>query len=117
MADIKSDHLPAHAHDPGSGVSESSFLQRSSIPAVTDTMDPEKTHAEFMNHDSASTSGESLRLDSNGLPLVPQPSRFKDDPLVLYFLTCHLSLPQLPVASPEPRHTLLHQHTHLQHNP
>ena len=23
-----------------------------------------------------------LKLDSNGLPLVPQPSRFKDDPLV-----------------------------------
>jgi hypothetical protein len=25
---------------------------------------------------------EQLKLDSNGLPLVPQPSRFKDDPLV-----------------------------------
>ena len=25
---------------------------------------------------------EELKLDSNGLPLVPQPSRFKDDPLV-----------------------------------
>jgi hypothetical protein len=23
-----------------------------------------------------------LKLDSHGLPLVPQPSRFKDDPLV-----------------------------------
>ncbi|PVH78809.1 MFS general substrate transporter [Cadophora sp. DSE1049] len=44
-------------------------------------LDPEKTHAEEMRHDSASTSAESLRLDSNGLPLVPQPSRFKDDPL------------------------------------
>ena len=116
MAEIKSDHLPAHARDPGSGVSESSFLQRSSIPAVTDTMDPEKTHAEFMNHDSASTSGESLRLDSNGLPLVPQPSRFKDDPLVLqsHF---SFSLPQLPVASPHPRHAPLCQHTHLQQHP
>ena len=25
---------------------------------------------------------DELKLDSNGLPLVPQPSRFKDDPLV-----------------------------------
>jgi len=25
---------------------------------------------------------EEWKLDSNGLPLVPQPSRFKDDPLV-----------------------------------
>lgn len=25
---------------------------------------------------------EDLKLDNNGLPLVPQPSRFKDDPLV-----------------------------------
>jgi len=30
---------------------------------------------------------EELKLDSNGLPLVPQPSRFKDDPLVSENLT------------------------------
>jgi hypothetical protein len=27
-------------------------------------------------------SSQNLKLDSKGLPLVPQPSRFKDDPLV-----------------------------------
>jgi hypothetical protein len=27
---------------------------------------------------------EALKLDSKGLPLVPQPSHFKDDPLVSF---------------------------------
>jgi hypothetical protein len=29
-----------------------------------------------------------LKLDNHGLPLVPQPSRFKDDPLVSYMPRC-----------------------------
>lgn len=37
--------------------------------------DPEKYNNQL------ETTGE-LKLDNNGLPLVPQPSRFKDDPLV-----------------------------------
>lgn len=35
---------------------------------------------EFTKAIDATTTG--LKLDSNGLPLVPQPSRFRDDPLV-----------------------------------
>ena len=35
-----------------------------------------------MEKDSRSNASEDLKLDSTGLPLVPQPSRFKDDPLV-----------------------------------
>lgn len=31
---------------------------------------------------SSQHSAESLKLDKHGLPLVPQPSRFNDDPLV-----------------------------------
>lgn len=34
---------------------------------------------------SGMESVEALKLDNNGLPLVPQPSRFKDDPLVSTF--------------------------------
>jgi hypothetical protein len=30
----------------------------------------------------ARSASEDLKLDATGLPLVPQPSRFKDDPLV-----------------------------------
>jgi hypothetical protein len=43
--------------------------------------DPERqlSHGE---KDSRSNVSEDLKLDSTGLPLVPQPSRFKDDPLV-----------------------------------
>lgn len=40
----------------------------------TNSIDPEQ-------HTKSDVS-EELKLDSNGLPLVPQPSRFKDDPLV-----------------------------------
>ena len=35
-----------------------------------------------MEKDSRCNASEDLKLDSTGLPLVPQPSRFKDDPLV-----------------------------------
>ncbi|KUJ22913.1 MFS general substrate transporter [Mollisia scopiformis] len=38
--------------------------------------DPEK-----YEESNGFNSSENLRLDNNGLPLVPQPSRFKDDPL------------------------------------
>lgn len=40
--------------------------------------------ADDCEQNSAKPSAESatLRLDKNGLPLVPQPSRFMDDPLV-----------------------------------
>lgn len=39
--------------------------------------DPEK-----YEDGNGSESSENLKLDNNCLPLVPQPSRFKDDPLV-----------------------------------
>jgi hypothetical protein len=47
--------------------------------------DPEQqiSHGD-MEKDSRSNASEDLKLDSTGLPLVPQPSRFKDDPLVSY---------------------------------
>lgn len=44
---------------------------------LNNVRDPEKYQD---SHQSESL--EPLKLDSNGLPLVPQPSRFKDDPLV-----------------------------------
>ncbi|KAH7363799.1 major facilitator superfamily domain-containing protein [Rhexocercosporidium sp. MPI-PUGE-AT-0058] len=78
MADLKSDRS-LHT-----GVTEPSFLDAHPRPhpSTTASMDPEKTHGEDFRHDdSRPMSAESLRLDSNGLPLVPQPSRFKDDPL------------------------------------
>jgi len=33
-----------------------------------------------------------LRLDKHGLPLVPQPSTYKDDPLVMTEYCCSLSM-------------------------
>lgn len=33
-----------------------------------------------------------LRLDSNGLPLIPQPSKFRDDPLVSLVLLLEISV-------------------------
>lgn len=105
MADLKlkSDH---HDSSPGTGVTEPSFLDAHPHPppqpstTTTMVMDPEKTHAEDFRHhdDSRSMSAESLRLDSNGLPLVPQPSRFKDDPLVRPS-TCHISPSSHPILT------------------
>jgi hypothetical protein len=42
-----------------------------------------------------------IKLDADGLPLVPQPSRFKDDPLVRPFPNAdsYLSLCRLPGLS------------------
>jgi hypothetical protein len=39
-------------------------------------------NAEKCTTDGKSTSRDNLRLAVDGLPLVPQPSHFKDDPLV-----------------------------------
>ncbi len=36
----------------------------------------------FAEEESSATSSIRILLDSNGFPLVPQPSRFMDDPLV-----------------------------------
>jgi hypothetical protein len=49
----------------------------------TEAGDPERqySHSE-MEKGSRNDISEDLKLDSTGLPLVPQPSRFKDDPLV-----------------------------------
>lgn len=56
-------------------------LETFSDRQISSADDPEKhfpstpsTLGGFIHHD--------LRLDPNGLPLSPQPSRFKDDPLV-----------------------------------
>ena len=48
---------------------------------------------QFSNIEKGGTSSSSsnssgsvhIKLDSKGLPLVPQPSRFKDDPLVSFY--------------------------------
>jgi hypothetical protein len=63
----------------------------------------EKADVETLEHSAVAESGESetgvdanasLKLDSNGLPLIPQPSRFRDDPLVsmMQCLILYLSL-------------------------
>ncbi|KAG0651041.1 Efflux pump vrtL [Hyphodiscus hymeniophilus] len=59
------------------GRQETTFLDSKS---VSEAGDPEEqsSHGE---KDSRSSASVEWRLDSNGLPLVPQPSRFKDDPL------------------------------------
>lgn len=49
----------------------------------TDDPDPERRSSNDENI-FRNTSAAELRLDSNGLPLVPQPSKFKDDPLVSF---------------------------------
>jgi hypothetical protein len=54
------------------------FLDRRK--SSSDGGDPERT---LSNVEKDSRNGSVvLKLDSTGLPLVPQPSRFKDDPLV-----------------------------------
>jgi hypothetical protein len=56
---------------------EEKFGDSPKSPSV-DT-DPEQR---LSDKESESNSAAELKRDSNGLPLVPQPSRFKDDPLV-----------------------------------
>ncbi len=73
------DLKPASASAPAA--TDQSFLHDHHPPStMAMATDPEKTQDMIERQDS--TSGENLRLDSHGLPLVPQPSRFKDDPLV-----------------------------------
>jgi hypothetical protein len=55
---------------------DSSFAGVESPTTSSSDDDPEKHIEKPLNV------SEQLKLDSNGLPLVPQPSRFKDDPLV-----------------------------------
>lgn len=43
--------------------------------------DPERQLSN-VDKESHSNASEDLKLDATGLPLIPQPSRFKDDPLV-----------------------------------
>jgi hypothetical protein len=46
-----------------------------------------EVHSEHQHSDIAKEDVDlELKLDKHGLPLVPQPSRFKDDPLVRNFL-------------------------------
>jgi hypothetical protein len=52
---------------------------------ISDSYDSEKqgvSHNEHDFPDFAKDDKSELQLDKHGLPLVPQPSRFKDDPLV-----------------------------------
>lgn len=51
------------------------------------TSDPEKQLREKGSNLSSSsdTLSSPIKLDAKGLPLVPQPSRFKDDPLVSFY--------------------------------
>ncbi|CZT11860.1 related to HOL1 protein [Rhynchosporium agropyri] len=74
MADLK----PTNDHESSnsSGVPKQSFTHQSSTIA-----DPEKSQTQRSRRDSSSIASDTVRLDSNGLPLVPQPSRFRDDPL------------------------------------
>jgi hypothetical protein len=58
--------------------------------------DPERQSSHCEEKDKASKVPDDLKLDSTGLPLVPQPSRFKDDPLVsshLLYLLYTLNVP------------------------
>ena len=61
----------------------------------TNTLFPEKvfdTNSSDPEHLNEDNESEQLMLDCNGLPLVPQPSRFKDDPLVCPFPGISISL-------------------------
>lgn len=54
------------------------FLDDTKSSSEGDT-ERQMSHSE---KDTRSNASEDLKLDATGLPLVPQPSRFKDDPLV-----------------------------------
>ena len=41
---------------------------------------------------STSSEKESIKYDQHGLPLVPQPSRFRDDPLVRYHISTQFTM-------------------------
>lgn len=49
-----------------------------------DSQSPGKRDIAPSELESTKNHGEALRLDKHGLPLVPQPSIHKDDPLVGY---------------------------------
>jgi len=53
-------------------------------PISSDDDDPEKLSNTEQYADCTDASSVDTKLDSNGLPLVPQPSRWKDDPLVSF---------------------------------
>ena len=59
----------------------------------SDDTDPEQR---LSDKESESNSAAELKRDSNGLPLVPQPSRFKDDPLVSLLISSNISIKIFP---------------------
>jgi hypothetical protein len=54
------------------------------MATLNDEKDIQTLHVESSSEDEAQTKGvrPELKLDENGLPLVPQPSDHPDDPLV-----------------------------------
>lgn len=63
-------------------------------------MDPEKAEASDCKttlpspiDQLESSRDRPVRYDRHGLPLVPQPSLHKDDPLVLGWITCSWPIP------------------------
>lgn len=67
---------------------EDANMSSSTCVGGDDDYDPDKRCLSIEKGSSSSSSkpsgSEDLKLDSKGLPLVPQPSRFKDDPLVSF---------------------------------
>lgn len=62
--------------------------------STSDVYDPEK-HVDVSHKEYLPDVESIVHLDKHGLPLVPQPSRFKDDPLVrigLFTAACQPSL-------------------------
>ena len=64
----------------------------SSSTCVGSNEDFSKQASQIEKRDSSNSSGsrnsEPIKLDPKGLPLVPQPSRFTDDPLVSFYEPC-----------------------------
>lgn len=64
-------------------------------PAVPNAAHVEESASPFERSSKDSKEPVSdLKLDKHGLPLVPQPSDHKDDPLVrrTHIISCHLNL-------------------------
>jgi hypothetical protein len=67
-------------------------LSSSTCVGSNDSFSFSKQMSQVEKRDSANFSGPfdgvPIKLDCQGLPLVPQPSRFTDDPLVSFYEPC-----------------------------
>ena len=61
-------------------------MSSSTCVGSSDSMSKQASQIE--KRDSTTSSGLPIQLDHQGLPLVPQPSRFTDDPLVGFYEPC-----------------------------